>query len=85
MLVDLKTDLKSLKWGNDQLFGGSSGQPYIQTSIPDDLDDLFPDDNNDFLWRGGIINPYESGWNENHALVRGFEVNEPKLKFFTKE
>jgi hypothetical protein len=32
-LLDLKTDLKSLKYGQDQPGGGSSGQPYIQTDI----------------------------------------------------
>jgi len=32
-LIDLKTDLKSLKYGKDQLGGGNSGQPYIQTDI----------------------------------------------------
>ena len=32
-LLDLKTDLKSLKYGKDTPGGGSSGQPYIQTDI----------------------------------------------------
>ena len=32
-LIDLKTDLKSLKYGNDRLGGGDSGQPFIQTNI----------------------------------------------------
>jgi len=34
-LLNLKTDLKSLKYGNDQPGGGNSGQPYIQTAIPE--------------------------------------------------
>jgi len=34
LLVDLKTDLKSLRYGNDQPGGGSSGLPYIQTVLP---------------------------------------------------
>jgi hypothetical protein len=33
-LIDLRTNLKSLKYGSDRPGGGSSGQPYIQTSIP---------------------------------------------------
>lgn len=33
-LIDLKTNLKSLKYGSDRPGGGSSGQPYIQTAIP---------------------------------------------------
>jgi hypothetical protein len=32
-LIDLKTNLKSLKYGDDRLGGGNSDQPYIQTDI----------------------------------------------------
>jgi len=32
-LKDLKTNLKSLKYGDDRLGGGNSNQPYIQTDI----------------------------------------------------
>ena len=52
-LVDLKTDLKSLKFGNDRIGGGSSGQPYITSPIPDGVSTLGIL-NNDFLLRGGI-------------------------------
>lgn len=34
-IIDLKTNLKSLRYGNDQLGGGSSGQPYIRTPLPE--------------------------------------------------
>ena len=51
-LIDLKTDLKSLRYGKDTLGGGYSGQPYIQTSIPDGFNDLGPRE--DFILRGGI-------------------------------
>ena len=51
-LIDLKTDLKSLKYGKDTLGGGYSGQPYIQTSIPDSFNGLGPRE--DFILRGGI-------------------------------
>ena len=34
-LIDLKTSLKSLKYGNDQPQYGSSNLPYVQTTIPD--------------------------------------------------
>ena len=33
-LIDLKTNLKDLKFGNDEYNGGNSGQPFIQTRIP---------------------------------------------------
>jgi hypothetical protein len=51
-LIDLKTNLKSLKFGNDQFNGGSSNQPYIQTPIPDG--DL-PVNYSDFLLRQGTV------------------------------
>ena len=51
-LIDLKTDLKSLRYGKDTLGGGYSGQPYIQTPIPDGFNDLGA--NEDFILRGGI-------------------------------
>jgi hypothetical protein len=34
-LVDLRTNLKSLKYGHDRPGGGSSDQPYIQTDVND--------------------------------------------------
>jgi len=37
MLIDLQTDLKSLRFGNDRPGGGDSGQPFIQTPIPDQV------------------------------------------------
>lgn len=50
-LINLKTNLKSLKYGNDTLGGGDSGQPYIQTKIPEDFNDL--GSREDFILRGG--------------------------------
>ena len=39
-LVNLTTDLKSLRFGKDRLGGGSSNQPYIKSSIPDTFSGL---------------------------------------------
>jgi hypothetical protein len=50
-LVNLKTNLKSLKYGSDRPGGGSSGQPYIVTPIPDGLTANGPD----FLLRQGAL------------------------------
>ncbi len=50
-LIDLKTDLKSLRYGKDTPGGGYSGQPYIQAKIPDDLEPKSPD----FILRGGYL------------------------------
>ena len=46
--------MKSLKYGNDQLGGGNSGQPYIKTPIPDSFNNLQLS-NDDFILRGGVL------------------------------
>jgi hypothetical protein len=51
-LINLTTNLKSLKFGNDQFDGGSSNQPYIQTPIPDEFGE-YGFLNQDFILRGG--------------------------------
>ena len=51
-LINLKTNLKSLKYGNDTLGGGDSNQPYIKAPIPDSFNDL-QNSNNDYILRGG--------------------------------
>ena len=54
-LVDLSTDLKSLKFGKDRIGGGDSGQPYITKSIPSEAGDLDKTGGPDFLLRGGSL------------------------------
>ena len=58
-LVDLSTNLKSLRFGKDRVGGGDSGQPYIQKEIPDSLSDVgfLSTGGPDFLLRGGILVP----------------------------
>jgi hypothetical protein len=51
-LINLYTDLKSLKFGKDRRGGGSSNQPYITTPIPEKLGE-FGYLNQDFILRGG--------------------------------
>jgi len=51
-LINLQTNLKSLKYGNDTLGGGDSNQPYIKAPIPDSFNDL-QNSNNDYILRGG--------------------------------
>ena len=59
-LIDLQTDLKSLKFGvppsSDRPGGGNSGQPYIKKSIERDS---IPQ-SEDFLLRGGIDAPLDA-------------------------
>jgi hypothetical protein len=57
-LLDLKTDLKSLKYGSDQPGGGDSGQPFIKTDINSTdatINRIRLTKFDDGLVRGGII------------------------------
>ena len=54
-LITRLTDLKSLNYGRDRRDGGSSGQPYVTTPIPDGEGPGFGD--YDFLLRGGSLLP----------------------------
>jgi len=55
-LIDLQTNLRDLKFGNDRVAGGSSSQPYVQSDIPtpgkDPVDSSYL--NQDFILRGGL-------------------------------
>ena len=56
-LVDLKTDLKSLRFGKDRRGGGSSRQPYVPIGIPETPFEealASPLGVKDFLLRGGL-------------------------------
>jgi hypothetical protein len=55
-LINLVTDLKSLKYGKDTPGGGNSGQPYIQSKIPDGFLPRSPD----FLLRNGFLAPVDA-------------------------
>lgn len=61
-LVNLRTNLKSLKFGKDRPGEGSSKQPYITTPIPG-IDEPLPGKDisvDDFLLRGGIEAPEDA-------------------------
>ncbi len=54
-LIDLKTDLKSLKYGKDRVGGGTSNQPFVQKPIPDDFSAVGNTGGLDVLTRGGSL------------------------------
>jgi len=54
-LVNLQTDLKSLKFGKDRPGGGSSNQPYIEKPLNLDLPPALDFLGNDFILRGGPV------------------------------
>jgi hypothetical protein len=56
-LVDLRTNLKSLRYGKDTVGGGNSNQPYVQTKIPDSFSKIGKTGGPDFLLRGGALLP----------------------------
>lgn len=71
-LRSLSTNLRSLKYGKDQLDGGSSQQPYITTPLPQGFNDPFPNSTQlkvtstgltslaDALVRGGVMSVLNS-------------------------
>jgi hypothetical protein len=54
-LIDLRTDLKSLKYSKDRIGGGSSNQPFVQKPIPDGFDAVGNTGGLDVLTRGGSL------------------------------
>ena len=54
-LIDLKTDLKSLKYSKDRIGGGSSKQPFVRKSIPDNFSAVGNTGGLDVLTRGGSL------------------------------
>lgn len=54
-LIDLKTDLKSLKYSKDRIGGGTSHQPFVQKPIPDGFNTVGNTGGLDVLTRGGSL------------------------------
>lgn len=50
-----ETNLRSLRYGKDKVFGGSSNQPYITKPIPDNDSSIGNTGGPDFLLRGGTL------------------------------
>jgi hypothetical protein len=82
MLIDIKTNLKSLKFGNDRPGGGSSNQPYIQKEIPTDYTNKSPD----FLLRNGYLNPVSVGQDVSRLTQMFIDLKSPQgLLFVAKQ
>ena len=78
-LIDLKTNLKSLGYGNDRPDGGSSNQPYIVAPIPDGETSNSPD----FLLRNGYLNPVNSVKDTERLIKYFFDLKSPSGLLFT--
>ena len=97
-LVDLKTDLTSLKFGNDRPGGGSSKQPFITKDIPgkdksflDQIEDSREGSQfgfsvaNDFGLRGGFLRPGAAKDDVERILKLYTERNSPGTIFQAKQ
>ena len=83
-LIDLKTDLKSLRYGKDTIGGGYSGQPYIQKPIPDSFNNLGA--NEDFILRGGINAIGDAATDVRRLTKMFFDLKSPNgLLFIAKQ
>jgi len=84
-LIDLKTDLKSLKFGKDRPGGGSSNQPYIQKDIPDNGDpsNIFNTGGPDSILRGGLIAPIKAANDVSRLTQMFFDLKSPNGLLFT--
>jgi len=83
-LIDLKTTLKSLKFGKDRPYEGSSNQPYIQSSIPEG--DIPTSGGPDFILRGGILAPTSAAKDVSRLTQMFFDLKSPNgFQFITKQ
>jgi hypothetical protein len=83
-LVDLKTSFKSLKFGEDRPYGGSSNQPYIQSSIPEgENSGLLQTGGPDFILRGGILAPIRAAKDVSRLTQMFFDLKSPNGLLFT--
>ena len=89
-LIDLKTNLKSIKFGigtaSDRPGGGYSNQPYIIKDIPPDSSDpsnIFNTGGPDSLLRGGLMAPIKSVNDVSRLTQMFFDLKSPNGLLFT--
>jgi hypothetical protein len=81
-LIDLQTNLKSLKYGKDRFGGGDSGQPFIKNPIIDEPSQLTHADD-DFLLRGGVQAPLRAAEDVARLTKYLFNPKSPSGLLFT--
>ena len=85
-LINLKTDLKSLKFGRDRPGGGSSNQPYIKSKIPNqdsDQSSILNTGGPDSLLRGGVLAPIRAAEDVSRLTQMFFDLKSPTGTLFT--
>jgi len=81
-LIKLKTNLKSLRYGQDRVGGGSSNQPYIKSPIPDNASSLDRSGGIDFLLRGGTLTPSRAAKDVSRLTKMFFDFKSPNGPLF---
>jgi hypothetical protein len=81
-LIDLRTNLKSLKYGHDRPGGGDSDQPYIQTDINKASSGIPFDDG---LIRDGAVGATKSSITDTLRISKFFTDLPKGLLFITKQ
>ena len=82
-ILDLKTNLKSLRYGKDRPFGGSSNQPYIKGDIDVKDSEVGRTGGPDFLLRGGTLIPKRVGNDVSRMTQMFFDLKSPNGVLFT--
>jgi hypothetical protein len=83
-LIDLKTSLKSLKFGKDRPYEGSSNQPYIQSSIPEgENSGVFQTGGIDSILRGGLLAPVKAAQDVSRLTQMFLDLKSPNGTLFT--
>jgi hypothetical protein len=81
-LIKLKTNLKSLRYGQDRVGGGDSNQPYIKSPIPDNASSLDRSGGVDFLLRGGTLTPSRAAKDVSRLTKMFFDFKSPNGVLF---
>ena len=82
-IVDLTTNLKSLRYGKDRPFGGSSNQPYIKGDIDVKDSEVGRTGGPDFLLRGGTLVPRRVANDVSRMTQMLFDLKTPNGPLFT--
>lgn len=82
-ILDLKTNLKSLRYGKDRPFGGSSNQPYVKGDIDVKDSEVGRTGGPDFLLRGGTLVPKRVGNDVSRMTQMFFDLKSPNGLLFT--
>jgi hypothetical protein len=82
-LISQNTNLKSLRYGKDRVGGGSSNQPYIKSSIPENSNQLDRSGGVDFLLRGGTLTPSRAVKDVSRLTKMFFDFKSPNGVLFT--